>query len=702
MNSFPISRMALVCLAALALNSCNSRVDTPAAKSAPKMGEVTEVRVAADATSGDDWLLNGRTSDARHFSPLTQITDKNANTLGLAWYLDFPGGMGVVAEPIVVDGVIYISAPLSIVYAVDAATGKIVWKFDPKIRLNQAINGSYSARVNGGVAVWHGKVYVGTGDCRLIAIDAAAGTKVWEATVCEPTQTGITQAPHIAKGKILIGYNGSDDGVRGSLVAYDADSGKEVWRFWTVPGDPSKPFETKALEMAAKTWQGKDSWKIGGADVWNAITYDDATGLVIFGTAGAGVDYGEFESIKTSGPRLFSGCILAVSAETGEYAWHFQTSSPGMQTENNHIVMADLTIGGEKHHVAMTAPKNGFFYVLDAKTGKLLAANPLVKTTWASAYDVPSGHAVETPVSAGGGRQWTVHNWWPMSYDEQTGLVYIPTTDRQANAKAAVETGESGNGLMGRLMAWDPVTQKPRWSVEEQIATNGGVLSTAGNLVFQPQGTGEFVAYTADEGKKVWSVQTGSASEGVPVTYSLNGTQYVITAVGWGSGSRLFAPARTMATPESKRGPTRLLAFKLGGTVPFPVPKDVVPPVPEPPKQTADAATIKKGEMLYRKFVCDGCHSPGLDGSGAWVLDGAVPDLRYAPPDVHRDWYAIVLGGSHWDQGMPGFADPPKFAFPHEKMTAADADALHAFAIDGAWKAYRGEQAQAHTKKENY
>ena len=364
--------------------------------------------------------------------------------------------------------------------------------------------------------------------------------------------------------------------------------------------------------------------------------------------------------------------------------------------------MADLTMNGERRRVAMTAPKNGFFYVLDAKTGNLISANPLVKTTWAASYNLQTGKAVEVPVSAGGGRQWTVHNWWPMSYSPLTGLVYIPTTDRQTGAKSAVESGESGEDLFGRLIAWDPVAQSARWSVEEQIATNGGVLSTAGNLVFQGQGTGEFAAYAADTGKKVWSIQTGSAIESVPVAFSVNNEQYVITAVGWGSGSRLFAPARTMATPESKRGPVRLLAFKLGGSIPFPTPKTVIPPVPEPPKQTASAATIHKGEMLYRKFVCDGCHSPGLDGSGAWVLDGAIPDLRYAPPDVHRDWYAIVLGGSHWDQGMPGFANPPKFAFPNEKMTVADADALHAYVIDGAWKAYRGEQAKAHTKRENY
>jgi quinohemoprotein ethanol dehydrogenase len=661
------------------------------ADNSKEAGNVTEARVIAEASEATNWLLNGRNFEAQHFSPLKQINDQNVAGLGLAWYLDIDSAMGIVSEPIVVDGIAYVSAPQSKVYAVDAASGRLLWKFDPKVRLNLAINGSYSARTNGGVAVWEGKVYVGTGDCRLVAIDAASGIQAWESPVCDANQTGITGAPHVAKGKVFMGYNGSDDGVRGSLVAFEAATGKEVWRFWTVPGDPTKPFETKALEMAAKTWSGKDSWRIGGADVWNAITYDPVTDYVIFGTAGAGVDYGELSSIEPKGDKLFSGCILAVKAETGEYVWHYQTSSPGLQTENNHIVMADLTIGGEKRHVAMTVPKHGFYYVLDAQTGKLLSAKPIVKVNWATSVDLSTGKAMEVPASAGGGKQWTVHNWWPMSYNPGTGLVYIPATDRKPNTHAAVETGEWMAQTEGRLIAWDPVAQSERWSVEEQIATNGGMLSTAGNLVFQGQGTGEFAAFTADTGKKAWSLQTGSAIESIPVTYAVNGEQYILVPVGWGSGSRLFAPAWTMATPQSKRGPSRLLAFKLGTTSPFPTPPDVVPPVPKPPQQTASAETVREGAALYRKFVCDGCHSPGLDGSGAWVLNGAVPDLRYAPPEVHSQWSAIVLAGTHWDQGMPGFADPPKFAFPHLHMTAKEANALHAYVIDGAWKAYNAE-----------
>ena len=662
----------------------------------PKAGNVTAARVVAEEADGTNWMLNGRNFESQHFSPLKQINDQNVSTLGLAWYMDVDSAMGIVSEPIVVDGVAYVSAPMSKVYAVDAANGKLIWKFDPHIRLDQALNGSYSARTNAGVAVWEGKVFVGTGDCRLIGIDAATGKQLWESLVCDPLQTGITNAPHVAKGKVFMGYNGSDDGVRGAIAAYDAETGKELWRFWTVPGDPKKPYESAALrDIAAKTWPGGDAWKMGGADVWTAITYDPVTDYVIFGTAGAGADYGEIASIRAKGDKLFAGCIVAVKAETGEYVWHYQTSSPGLQTENNHIVMADLMIDGQKHHVAMTVPKHGFYYVLDAATGKLLSAKPIVKVNWATSVDLATGKANEVPVSQGGGKQWTVHNWWPMSYDAGTGLVYIPATDRKPKTNAAVETGEWMQQTEGRLIAWDPVAQSARWSVEEPIATNGGVISTAGNLVFQGQGSGEFAAYTADTGKKAWSIQTGSAIESIPVTYSVNGEQYVLVPVGWGSGSRLFAPAWTMATPQSKRGPSRLLCFKLGSNVPFPTPPDIVPPVPKPPAQTADEATIAEGKQLYKTFYCDGCHSPGLDGSGAWVENGAIPDLRYAPSEVHEGWYAIVLAGTHWKNGMPGFLNPPKFAFPTAHMTPQQADAIHAYVIDGAWMAYHKEQETA-------
>jgi outer membrane protein assembly factor BamB len=513
--------------------------------------------------------------------------------------------------------------------------------------------------------------------------------------------TGTTGAPHVANGKVFIGYNGSDDDVRGSLVAFDAETGKEAWRFWTVPGDPAKGFETKALEMAAKTWTGKEWWRFGGGDVWDPITYDPATGLLLFGTSRAGVGEGtDSREDSPGGDKLFSGCIVAVKADTGEYVWHFQTSTPRFDTENFHIIVADLEIKGQKRHVAMTAPKNGFFYVLDAKTGEFIAGNPLVKVPWASALDPRTGRPLEMP---GAKRGWTVHNWWHMSYSPITGLVYVPTTDRRALLKAAEDSdadsdedqpqgeGAWASAFDGRLVAWDPVSESVRWSVEQPIAVNSSTLSTAGNLVFQGEGTGEFNAYSADSGKKLWSLKTGSAIDATPVSFSAGGQQYILVPVGWGSASRIFGPASMMATPESKRGPSRLLAFKLGGTTPFPYPLNIVPRVPKPPEQTFSKEAIAQGRVLYETHLCSGCHSPGLDGSGAWTEKGAIPDLRYAPPRVHKEWHAIVLAGTHREAGMLGFGIDMQF--PNiKKLTVEEDDAIHAYVIDGAWKAYNAQQ----------
>jgi quinohemoprotein ethanol dehydrogenase len=294
-------------------------------------GNVNVNRVLADERSGTDWPVNGRDFGETHFSPLKQVTDKNIQKLGLAWYLNIDSPMGMSSEPIETDGVIYVTTSLAGVYAVDAATGKLLWKFDPHEQRGASTQNSYAVRVNRGVAVWQGKVYVATGDCRLMAIDANSGKQVWASQICDPHQTGSTDAPHIAGGNVLIGYNGSDDMIRGSLVAFNAQTGKEAWRFWTVPENPAKGFESKALEMAAKTWTGKKEfpqwWRFGGGDVWAAVTWDRADNLVIFGTAGAGSVEGTTpRSAAPDGAKLFSGCVVAVNADTGKYVWHFQTS----------------------------------------------------------------------------------------------------------------------------------------------------------------------------------------------------------------------------------------------------------------------------------------------------------------------------------------------------------------------------------------
>lgn len=649
-------------------------------------GDVDAARVRAEANSGDDWLVNGRDWGEAHFSPLSQITEKNVGTLGLAWYLDIDSTMGMAAEPIEVDGVIYVSAPRSLVYAVDAVSGKSLWKFDPQVKMSFGTQNSYAVRVNRGVAVWEGKVYVATGDCRLVAVDAGSGKQLWSSQICDPVQTGSTGAPHIVKGKVLIGYNGSDDMIRGSLVAFDANSGKEAWRFWTVPADPSKGFESKALEMAAKTWSGDRWWRFGGGAVWDAITYDPRTNLIIFGTAGSGqVEGTTLPSEVPHGAKLFSGCVVAVNADTGEYVWHFQTSGEHFQTENFHTIVTDLMLGGRERHVAITAPRNGFIYVLDAASGQLLEAKPYGTVRWASGIDLKTGRPIEAPAlpSGPGAERGAGKTWWPMSYDPLTKLVYIPAYDVRSK-----EPGETP--LDGRLIAWDPIGQSVRWTVEQRLQTNSGVLSTAGTLVFQGQGTGEFAAYAGDTGRKVWSIQTGSAIDAVPISFKVRGEQYIVIPVGWGSASRLFMPARTMATPKSKRGPARLLAFKLGASMPFPTPPDVIPPVPRPPERIGTAAVIRQGATLYETHVCGGCHAPGLDGSGAWTVDGAIPDLRYAPAEVHQQWDAIVLGGSHRQQGMMAFGVAQHYP-DVTALTPEDAMAIQAYVIDQAWKAYEGQ-----------
>ncbi|MBS0394193.1 MAG: PQQ-binding-like beta-propeller repeat protein [Proteobacteria bacterium] len=653
-------------------------------------GLVSDERVATD-TSGDNWLVKGGSYAQAQFSPLAQINAGNAGRLGLAWLLEVNSPSGLTAEPLVVDGTIYLSAPRSIVYAIDGATGQVRWTYDPKVRLGLSIEGSSAARTSRGVAVWQGKVYVGTGDCRLVAIDAASGVEAWQARVCDAAQAGVTGAPRVARGKVYVGYSGADSHVRGSIAAFDAATGREVWRFWTVPGDPAKGFESRTVEFAAKTWSGPDWWRQGGGTVWDPITYDAATGLLLFGTSKAFLDDTPTGQTALPGAKLFSGSIVAVRADTGEYVWHYQTSTPERQTENFHIVIADLPIGGRTRHVAMSAARNGTYYVLDAATGELLSATPLVRQGFPKALAGWGPEQMDYPGVVLGGAEdcaqgcFGVRNWWPMSYDPRTRLTYIPIMDLRRGPRPP-----GALPMVGRLVAWDPVARRTRWSVEHPVIVNSGVLSTAGGVVFQGQGTGEFAAYAADTGRQLWSFRTGSAINGTPVTYRAGGEQYVIVPIGWGSIFRLFATASMTSTEESRYGPARLLAFRVGAHLPYPYPAGVETQVPRPPERRP-AAAVRRGEELAGTYGCTGCHSPRLEGGGRWVLDGGVPDLRYAPADIHRDWYAILLGGSHREQGMLSFAAPIEKP-PTPAMTPAEADDIQAYVIDRAWAAYEAQQ----------
>ena len=350
---------------------------------------------SSDSVPPSEWPVVGRTGDNHHFSPLRQVNDKNVSRLGLAWYADIPSKPGLVGTPIVVDGVVYQSAQRSVVFANDVRTGRLLWTFDPKLKFKGEMIPTMGSHVNRGVGVWKDKVYVGTGDCRLIAINRTTGKPAWEADVCVgDSRFAITGAPRVAAGKVFIGPANLDDGSRrGFLDAYDAETGKRLWRFYTVPGDPSKGFENKAMEMASKTW-GKDYWKrAGSGSVIEGITYDPVLKLVYFGTTSASPDLPQDRGEGRNG-ELFTASIVAVDADTGEYRWHYQqTPNNGWNYDSYQpITIATLPFGGKQRRVLMHAPKNGFFYVLDAATGKLLAADKYgVRVNWASSVDVKTG-----------------------------------------------------------------------------------------------------------------------------------------------------------------------------------------------------------------------------------------------------------------------------------------------------------------------
>jgi quinohemoprotein ethanol dehydrogenase len=580
----------------------------------------------------EEWLSHGRDYAETHYSPLKQIDDKNVSRLGLAWTYDTDSAPGSLeAAPLVSNGVMYGSQTWSVLFAIDARTGKLKWKWDPEIPRQsfQTKDGKRERTgpsvccgpVNRGVALYNGKVYAGLLDGSLAALDAETGRVVWRVQTINPDEDySITQAPRVVKGKVIVGNSGAEYGVRGFVTAYDAETGRQVWRFYTVPGDPSKGFENKAMEMAAKTWTG-EWWKYGGGGtVWDGMAYDPDADLLYIGT-GNGSPWNHKIRSPQGGDNLFLSSIVALRPDTGEYVWHYQTT-PGDSwdyTAVQPLMLADLRINGRERKVIMQAPKNGFFYVIDRITGEFISGQPFAKNvTWATGIDA-KGRPIEAPgaryekegflIAPGPGG---AHNWQAMSYNPATGLVYIPGQESSmlfnnpekfeyrmgqfntgvpfgfgppaAGAKPPAEGGvggapagppptpappqgtvQAGRGPNaepappfggGFLLAWDPVANKERWRLPVQGAFNSGTLSTAGNLVFTGSGDGFFRAYSADKGEKLWEVRiTGGFAQ--PVTYLLDGKQYISILAGRGNG--------------------RVYTFALDGNLPM-------PPIVEPPK----------------------------------------------------------------------------------------------------------------------
>ena len=669
---------ALALAAMLPLAACGKNVSAPATEG------VTDAKILAAAEG--EWLSYGRDYGEQRFSTLTQINDQNVGQLGLAWSADLDTARGQEATPLMHDGVLYITTAWSMVKAYDARTGALKWAYDPKVPREKLVDVCCDA-VNRGVALYGDKVYVGTLDGRLVALDQKTGKVVWDKlTIPEGSHMAITGAPRIVKGRVLIGSAGAEYFTRGYLAAFDAQSGDELWRFYTVPGDPSKPQEGKHLDAAVKTWSG-DFWKRGGGGtVWDSITYDPVTDLVFFGTANAEPWNPAYRNTDGAGDSLYTASIVAVKPETGEYVWHFQETPEDRWDfdSNQQITVADLTIGGKQRHVIMHAPKNGFFYVLDAKTGEFISGKPFVEgINWATGLDPKTGKPFVNPEAQyertgkpflGFPGAVGAHSWSPMSFSPKTGLVYIPTNNTpqvyahdpdwkpgttgfqlgidatagnlpaDKNIRAA-----TAKAMTGALIAFDPVAGEVKWRVPLQTPTNGGTLATAGNLVFQGTALGEFRAYTADTGKQLWSFPAQSGILAAPMTYAINGEQYVAVMVGW--GGVWDVSAGKLVTSRITPNISRLLVFKLGAKGTLPEPPPSAERQLDPPPLSGTPQQLALGEKLYTNS-CSVCH-------GASAVAGALnPDLRHSVSLGNpKLWQEIVHDGLLRQNGMVAWKD---------------------------------------------
>ncbi len=636
--------------------------------------------IGADENPGE-WLSHGRTYSEQRFSPLDAITPATVKDLGLAWSFDLGVSRGIEATPIVRDGIMYVTASWNLVHALDARTGAPLWSFDPEVDRSRA-SVMCCDIVNRGVAIWGDKVYTGTIDGRLIALDAKSGRKVFDVQTVDLSKPySITGAPRVVKGNVIIGNGGAELGVRGYVSAYDAETGALNWRFHTVPGNPADGFEDAAMERAASTWTG-EWWRLGGGGtVWDSIAYDPDLDLLYIGV-GNGSPWNQKIRSPEGGDNLFLSSIVALKPDTGDYVWHYQTT-PGDTwdyTATQHMILADLEIGGAVRKVIMQAPKNGFFYVIDRATGALISAKNFVPVNWASGVDAATGRPIENPEARWPGKSpffqlpgpMGAHNWHPMSFSATTGLVYIPAQEvpflYAEDAQYKERAGAWNTGaefvlaampsdeatfkalralLKGRLIAWDPVAQAPRWTVEHSGPWNGGVLSTAGGLVFQGASDAHFAAYDAATGERLWRFFTQTGVVAAPISYEIDGEQYVTVAAGWGGVYALVAGGIAPTGSEAKVG--RVLTFKTGAAGALPDAPSLEEPGAAPPQSVATAETIRAGARAYAQF-CSVCHGEQAMSSGL------IPNLRHSPLLADADaWNEVVRNGARAPLGMAGF-----------------------------------------------
>jgi quinohemoprotein ethanol dehydrogenase len=713
-------------LAALIATAAGIAVAASAAAGDPPAGRIDAQRLGALDGEPGQWFTTGRDGGKTHYSPLDGINAQNVERLGHAWSFETGTNRGMEATPVIVDGVLFASGVAGRVYALDAASGALRWRFEPRLDLRNARDACCDL-VNRGVAVWRGKVYVGSFDGHLHALDARDGRVLWSVDTIEDRRLAysVTGAPQVAGRVVVIGNGGAEFESRGYVSGYDLDSGRLVWRFHTVPGDLSKPQSNAALQKAAQTWRGANLGLGGGGNAWDAISYDPMLGLVYFGTAN-GAPWSRTLRDPANGDNLYLASIVALHAATGEYAWHYQqTPGDGWDFDaTTPLVLATLPIEGRQRQVLMQASKNGFFYVLDRRTGELLAADPFVDVNWASRVDMKTGRPVENSalVDYRDGQPKLVfpsgmgaHNFNPMSFSARTGLVYVPTIHSGAVLTPLAPTdprfsprGNSGVQvafgpmLLDRdalppamqaladpqflasqpalqpsaaLKAWDPVRREIRWSVPNlDFTDHAGVLSTGGGLVVQGGIDGVLRVYRDSDGKLLKQLALGTAMIAAPATYLVDGVQYIAILAGSGGGGwNVWAPPNIAAV---KGNANRIIALRLDGG-PVPQPPDLPPlaRIPEPPAQTGTPEDVAAGAALFRTH-CSRCHANASRSS--------VPDLRRSVAATHGAFREIVLRGALEPRGMPRWDD---------RLTEAEADQVHAYVVSVARAAWEAQEA---------
>ena len=697
-GSFVLHRFRLASLSLLlplALAGCGQNSEQPAAGAAtpakePVAAKVDSARLLKGTEDPRQWSQYGGSYNEQRFSPLEAINTTNVKDLGLAWFADYDTNQNQHGTPLYIDGVIYVSTARNVVHAFDARDGKRLWTYTPIL-----IPKPNLGLVNRGIAAYNGKIYMGMLDAHLVALDAETGKEVWNIdTVPESlglgkiaNQYSISMAPRVAKGMVFVGGSGGEYGARGWLAAYDAETGKEVWRFWTVPGDPSRPYEGDHLKAAAATWRtDRRYWEQGGGGtVWDAAIYDPVTDLLYFGT-GNGTPWNREMRDPDDGDNLFTASVIAVKPDTGKYVWHYQ-ETPGDSWDYDAVspmMTADLDFNGQKRHVILHPSKNGLMYVLDAATGQLISGDAFTGVTWASGVDLATGRPIEVPGARYEKEPFNIgpgapggHTWHPNAFSPKTNLIYIPTWENYS-AMTPQKMPENGpppliafGGQVDRatlkphnkqandgwLQAWDPVARKPVWESPRGPRATSGVLATAGDLVFMGNSAGNtLAAYDARNGTQLWSYDAQSAVFAAPITYELDGVQYVAASVGGTGGNDYFAPSYG-----------RMLVFKVGGTVQLPAKLSYTPPVLNPPASTASADVIAKGGELYSQH-CAVCH-----GNNGVQQRSSFPNLTLsAMLHTQEGFDQVVLKGARVQRGMANFGD---------KLKAEDSAAIREYII---------------------